>query len=131
MVWSVADERFQENLDAAKAYYDQHWTLCAPRTATALDKPLGQWLSNLRRPGALDAHREWEQALLAIDEHWNPAWPATWQRHYAALHELVRDEDNQAEPADIVLPGVTIHGQDIGRWLAKQRNPAVWTELLD
>lgn len=30
MVWSMADERFQENLEAAKAYYDQHWTLCAP-----------------------------------------------------------------------------------------------------
>ncbi|WP_376607332.1 helicase associated domain-containing protein [Streptomyces sp. NPDC056291] len=30
MVWSVADERFQENLAAARVYYDQHWTLCAP-----------------------------------------------------------------------------------------------------
>lgn len=58
MVWSVANERFQENLEAAKAYYDQHWTLCAPRTATMLDKPIGQWLSNLRRPGALDGHPE-------------------------------------------------------------------------
>ncbi|MFJ9854969.1 Helicase associated domain protein [Streptomyces sp. NPDC101150] len=131
MVWSIADERFQENLEAAKAYHEQHWTLCAPRTATALDKPLGQWISNLKRPGALDGHPEWEQALRAIDEHWNPAWPATWQRHYAALRELLRDEENQAEMTDIVLPGVTIHGQDIGRWLAKQRQPAVWTGLTD
>lgn len=30
MVWNPAAERFQENLEAAKAYYDQHWTLCAP-----------------------------------------------------------------------------------------------------
>ncbi|KPC75325.1 helicase, partial [Thermoactinomyces vulgaris] len=29
MVWSVADERFQENLEAAKAYYEDHWSLCA------------------------------------------------------------------------------------------------------
>lgn len=30
MVWSPADERFQENLAAARAYYEEHWTLCAP-----------------------------------------------------------------------------------------------------
>ncbi|WP_329392102.1 helicase associated domain-containing protein [Streptomyces sp. NBC_01716] len=42
MVWSVADERFQENLAAARAYDDQYWTLCAPRTATVLDRPVGQ-----------------------------------------------------------------------------------------
>ncbi|WP_435839905.1 Helicase associated domain protein [Streptomyces canus] len=75
MVWSLADERFQENLEAAKAYYGQHWTLCAPRTATALDKPLGMWLANVRRPGALEGHPEWKTALEAVDEDWNPAWP--------------------------------------------------------
>ncbi|MBQ0986496.1 Helicase associated domain protein [Streptomyces sp. F63] len=128
MVWSLADERFQENLEAAKAYYEQHWTLCAPRSATMLDRPVGQWLSNLRRPGALDGHPEWKTALEAVDEHWNPAWPATWQRHYAALRELVREEES---PADIVLPGVTVHGMDIGKWLARQRKPEVWAALAD
>lgn len=127
MAWSVADERFQKNLEAARAYYDQHWTLCAPRSATALDRPVGQWLSNLRRPGALDAHPEWEQALREVDEHWNPAWPADWQRHYATLRELLRDEDDHA----MVLPGVTVHGMDIGRWLNKQRQHAVWSGLMD
>lgn len=126
MVWSLADERFQENLEAAKAYYDQHWTLCAPRPATALDRPVGQWLSNLRRPCALEGHPEWETALREIDPDWNPAWPADWQRHYAALQELVRDED-QAE----VLPGFTVHGMDIGKWLARQRKPEVWQALTD
>ncbi|MFB6986095.1 Helicase associated domain protein [Streptomyces sp. NPDC056304] len=127
MVWSLADERFQENLEAAKAYYDQHWTLCAPRTATALDRPIGQWLSNLRRPGALDGHPEWETALREIDPDWNPAWPADWQRHYAALRELVRDEEGQVE----VLPGFTVHGMDVGKWLARQRTPKVWEALTD
>ncbi|WP_375790188.1 helicase associated domain-containing protein [Streptomyces telluris] len=126
MVWSVADERFQENLEAARAYCEEHWTLCAPRTATALDRPLGQWLSNLRRPGALDSHPEWEQALREVDEDWNPAWPADWQRHYAAVRELLAGED-QAQ----VLPGVTVHGMDVGRWLQKQRRHAVWQGLTD
>lgn len=127
MVWSLADERFQQNLEAARAYYEEHWTLCAPRSATALDRPVGQWLSNLRRPGALAEHPEWEQALKAIDEHWNPAWPADWQRHYAALRELVRDEEGQAD----VLPGVTVHGMDVGRWLQKQHQHAAWQGLMD
>uniref|UniRef100_UPI002F907FE4 DEAD/DEAH box helicase n=1 Tax=Streptomyces sp. NBC_01562 TaxID=2975879 RepID=UPI002F907FE4 len=127
MVWSVADERFQENLEAAKAYYDQHWTLCAPRSAAALDRPVGQWLSNLRRAGALEGHPEWETALREIDEDWDPAWPAEWQRHYAALRELVADEEGQAE----VLPGFTVHGMDIGKWLVRQRKPEVWQAFHD
>jgi hypothetical protein len=127
MVWSLADERFQENLEAARAYYDQHWTLCAPRTATMLDRPVGQWISNMRREGALEGHPEWETALQEIDEHWNPAWPADWQRHYAAVRELVRDEEGQAD----VLPGITVHGMDVGRFVLKQRQHAVWTGLMD
>uniref|UniRef100_A0AAU2UVM8 Helicase associated domain protein n=1 Tax=Streptomyces sp. NBC_00003 TaxID=2903608 RepID=A0AAU2UVM8_9ACTN len=127
MVWSLADERFQENLEAAKAYHADHWTLCAPRSAVALDRPVGQWLSNLRRAGALDGHPEWETALKEIDEDWNPAWPAEWQRHYAALRELVADEEGQAE----VLPGFTVHAMDIGKWLARQRKPEVWQALHD
>lgn len=130
MVWSLADERFQENLAAAKAYYGQHWTLCAPRSASMLDRPLGMWLANLRRQGALEGHPEWEMALREVDEDWNPAWPAEWQRHYAALRELVRDEDGQAGAVK-VLPGVTVHGMDIGKWLARQRKPEVWAALTD
>ncbi|MFB6716147.1 helicase associated domain-containing protein [Streptomyces sp. NPDC056237] len=127
MVRSLADERFQENLEAAKTYYDQHWTLCAPRSAAALDRPVGQWMSNLRRPGALDDHPEWETALEAADKDWNPSWPPEWQRHYAALRGLVTDEEGPAN----VLPGVTVHGMDIGKWLARQRKPEVWQALTD
>ncbi|MFC9537139.1 Helicase associated domain protein [Streptomyces sp. NPDC056975] len=127
MVWSVADERFQENLAAARVYYEDHWTLCAPRTATALDKPIGQWLSNLRRPGTLDGHPEWESALREVDPDWNPQWPADWQRHYAALRELLRDEAGPTE----LQPGITVHGMDIGKWLARQRKPKVWDDLAE
>ncbi|MFI2740843.1 Helicase associated domain protein [Streptomyces sp. NPDC018711] len=125
MVWSVADERFQENLEAAKAYYEEHWTLCAPRTATALDRPVGQWLANLRRPGALAGKPEWEAALREIDEDWNPSWPAQWQRHYAVVREMLAEETILG----YVEPGVTVHGMDIGRWLARQRRPEVWAAL--
>ncbi|MFH8288015.1 helicase associated domain-containing protein [Streptomyces antibioticus] len=60
-----------------------------------------------------------------MDEDWNPSWPAEWQRHYAALRELLRDEDGQTD----VLPGVTVHGMDVGRWLARQRQHDVWQGL--
>ncbi|MFC9462712.1 hypothetical protein [Streptomyces sp. NPDC056983] len=127
MVWSLTGERFQENLEAAKACYDQHWPLCAPRSASALDKPIGQWLSNLRRPGALDGKLEWEAALTAIDADWNPAWPAPWQRHYAVVREMLAEETILA----YIEPGVTVHGMDIDRWLARQTKPEVWTALTE
>ncbi|MFE2490100.1 helicase associated domain-containing protein [Streptomyces mirabilis] len=53
-------------MEAARAYYQEHWTLCAPRSATALDRPVGQWLSNLRRAGALEGHPEWESSSRAV-----------------------------------------------------------------
>lgn len=40
------------------------------------------------------------------------------------MRELLRDEDQTD-----VLPGMTIHGQDVGRWLNKQRQHATWTGL--
>ncbi|GAA0444080.1 helicase associated domain-containing protein [Streptomyces stramineus] len=125
MVWSPADERFQENLEAAKAYYEQRWTLCAPRSATMLGRPVGQWLSNLRRPGALEGHSEWETALREVDDDWNPSWSPEWQRHYAVVREILAEESILA----YVEPGVTVHGMDIGKWLARQRTPEVWAAL--
>ncbi|MFE2936759.1 helicase associated domain-containing protein [Streptomyces sp. NPDC059278] len=32
MAWSAADARFQENLAAARVYFEEHWTLYAPRS---------------------------------------------------------------------------------------------------
>lgn len=125
MVWDAADAAFEENLAACRAYFEQHYTLCAPRTAVALGKPVGQFVSNLRRPGVLDRHPERAAALAAIDPDWNPAWPVSWQRHYAAVRELLRDEGGQTE----VQPGVTVSGMDVGAWLARQRQPTVWQAL--
>lgn len=127
MVWNAADSAFQENLAAARAYFEAHGTLAAPRSATALDRPVGQWLSNLRRPGALGDHPERAAALAEIDPDWNPIWPLEWQRHFAGLAQL-----RQARvPVDAIEPGTTIDGDDIGRWLAKQRQAVVWAKLSD
>ncbi|MGW0646519.1 helicase associated domain-containing protein [Streptomyces badius] len=92
-----------------------------------LDRPIGQWLANLRRPGALADKPEWEAALKEIDEDWNPSWPAEWQRHFAVVREMLAEETILA----YVEPGVTVHGMDIGKWLARQRQPEVWAALAD
>ncbi|MEV7617099.1 helicase associated domain-containing protein, partial [Streptomyces sp. NPDC089799] len=99
-------------------------TLAAPRHAIALDKPVGQWLTNIRRPGGLGKDparaRRRAAALTAIDPDWNPGengWTVDWQRHHAYLAQLLDD----GALLDAIVPGVTRHGEDIGRWLATQR----------
>ncbi|WP_327129996.1 Helicase associated domain protein (plasmid) [Streptomyces sp. NBC_01343] len=132
IVWDTADAAFAENLAAARAYYALHQTLAAPRHASALDKPVGQWLTNIRRPGGLgkDPVRARRRAgeLAVIDPDWNPGelgWTVDWQRHHAYLRQALAAG---ARLTDIV-PGVTRHGEDIGRWLATQRRG--WTRLSD
>ncbi|MFB6563912.1 Helicase associated domain protein [Streptomyces sp. NPDC056400] len=124
IVWDTADAGFETNLGAARAYHDLHGTLAAPRGATALDLAVGQWLTNVRRPGGLgkdpDRAQRRAAALTAIDPSWNPGvlgWTVDWQRHYAYLTQLL------AEGARLtaIVPGVTRHGEDVGRWLASQR----------
>ncbi|MEV7443002.1 Helicase associated domain protein [Streptomyces sp. NPDC091204] len=124
IVWDTADASFEENLGAARAYYELHGTLAAPRGAAIMDVAIGQYLSNVRRPGGLgkDPGRAQRRAaaLAAIDPDWNPGvlgWTVDWQRHYAYLAQLLA---GGARPTAIV-PGVTRHGDDIGRWLAAQR----------
>jgi len=59
---------------------------------------------------------------VAIDPDWNPAWPAEWQRHFAAVRELLRDEAGLPE----LQPGITVHGMDVGKWLQRQRQRILW-----
>ncbi|MEV5283556.1 helicase associated domain-containing protein [Streptomyces sp. NPDC051994] len=72
----TAASGFTENLAAARAYFAEAGTLAAPRHATALDKPVGQWLTNCRRPDGLgkDPKRAKVRAeqLAAVDPEWNP-----------------------------------------------------------
>ncbi|MEW2310645.1 Helicase associated domain protein, partial [Streptomyces sp. NPDC006864] len=131
MVWSVGDAAFWRNLSAARAYYAAHSALACPRNAVWDGVALGQWISNLRRPGGLgtDPARADERlkALEAIDPEWNPTgWPVDWQRHYAATRHLLGEEQGGVE----LLPGVTVNGVDVGTWTTRQTNPAVWDTLL-
>ncbi|OIV39501.1 helicase [Mangrovactinospora gilvigrisea] len=127
MVWSVADTRFHRSLAAARAYHDIHGTLAAPRDAEVDGVKVGHFLSNLRRPGALDGYPDRAKALRKIDKDWNPGWPADWQRAYVYVKQLIDD----GEKLEVLLPGVTIFGDDIGTWIARQRRPDVWDTLTD
>lgn len=125
MAWSADDAKWQESLEAARVYFDTHGTLAAPRSATALDRAVGLWLSNQRRPGMLANYPKRAEALAAIDPDWNPAWPLDWQRQYAGLAQI----REARVPVEAIEPGTTIDGDDIGRWLAKQRTPEGWAKL--
>ncbi|MCB5181517.1 DEAD/DEAH box helicase [Streptomyces antimicrobicus] len=139
MVWDPAEADWQDNLAAARLYMGRHGTLAAPRHAViaepggqaeralegpagAIGRPIGQWLSNCRRPGALSSERAAQ--LAAIDPDWCPDWPIDWQRHYAGVRALVIDG---GAAVDEITPGVTVHGADVGRWLQRQRE--TWAGL--
>ncbi|MGW2587440.1 Helicase associated domain protein [Streptomyces virginiae] len=130
IVWDTADAGFETNLGAARAYYELHGTLAAPRHATILDIAIGQTLTNIRRPGGLGkdpvrAERR-AAALAAIDPDWNPGtlgWTVDWQRHYAYLAQLL----TEGARLTAIVPGVTRHGEDIGRWTTTQRR--AWDRL--
>lgn len=92
--------------------------------------PVGQHMANLRRKGGLgkDAKRAAERAkqLAAVDEDWTCPWPLDWQRHYRVLADLV-DADGVL-PA--IEPGVLFEGDDLGKWLERQKQSGTWAQLL-
>lgn len=91
--------------------------------------PVGQHMANLRRKGGLgkDLERAAERArqLAAIDPDWNCPWPLDWQRHHRVLADLV-DADGSLPD---IAPGVLMDGDDIGRWLKRQKQPGTCTQL--
>ncbi|WP_369686749.1 helicase associated domain-containing protein [Streptomyces sp. HUAS CX7] len=48
-----------------------------------------------------------------------------WQRHYATLKTLAAKDGRLGD----VEPGTVVHGMDVGRWLATQRQD--WPQLSD
>lgn len=126
MLWNVADAKFQNCLTAARAYFAEFGTLCAPRDAVVDDFALGQVLENLRKSVMVLTEAR-DSALCAIDPYWNPPWSVAWQRRYAALAYLLRGENGVA--IEEVQPGLRVHGVDTGAWLRRQL--ADWPQLVE
>ncbi|WP_030557063.1 DEAD/DEAH box helicase [Streptomyces exfoliatus] len=135
MVWEPGEEAWENKLAALRSYRRAMGHL-APRQDAMWGEddemvPIGQHMANLRRKGGLgkDAERAAERAaqLAAVDEDWNCPWPLDWQRHYRVLTNLAADETGGVLPD--IAPGVLFDGDDIGRWLKRQKNPGTWTQL--
>ncbi|GGS82765.1 DEAD/DEAH box helicase [Streptomyces badius] len=134
MVWEPGEEAWENKLAALRSYRRAMGHL-APRQDAVWGEgeamvPVGQHLANLRRKGGLgkdvDRAAERAQQLAAVDEDWDCPWPLDWQRHYRVLADLV-DADSVLP---VIEPGVLFEGDDIGRWLERQKNPGTWAQLL-
>ncbi|MFI5572446.1 Helicase associated domain protein [Streptomyces sp. NPDC051740] len=135
MVWEPGEKAWENKLAALRSYRRATGHL-APRQDAVWDDPagggpvpIGQHMANLRRKGGLGKNPERAAVraaqLAAIDPDWNCAWPLDWQRHYRILADLV-DADGHLPD---ITPGVLMDGDDIGRWLQRQKQPATWAQL--
>ncbi|MFE0379086.1 Helicase associated domain protein [Streptomyces inhibens] len=135
MVWEPGEEAWEAKLAALRSYRRATGHL-APRQDAVWGEgeamvPVGQHMANLRRKGGLgkNAERAEERAkqLTVIDPDWDCPWPLDWQRHHRILAHLATDEPGGVLPA--IEPGVFFDGDDIGRWLTRQREARIWTQL--
>ncbi|MFF4038449.1 Helicase associated domain protein [Streptomyces sp. NPDC001816] len=133
MVWEPGEEAWESKLAALRSYHRATGHL-APRQDTVWGEdeamvPIGQHMANLRRKGGLgkDPKRAAQRAkqLEAIDPDWNCPWPLDWQRHYRVLADLV-DADGSLPD---IAPGVMMDGDDLGKWLTRQREASTWAQL--
>ncbi|MGW1374519.1 Helicase associated domain protein [Streptomyces sp. NPDC002446] len=137
MVWEPGNEAWENKLAALRSYQRATGHL-APRQDTTWDNPangaplpIGQLMANLRRKNGLgkDVARARERAeqLADIDPDWNCPWPLDWQRHHRVLTHLATDEPDGVLPT--IKPGVMFDGDDLGKWLQRQKQPSTWTQL--
>ncbi|MFD5730486.1 Helicase associated domain protein [Streptomyces sp. NPDC058368] len=138
MVWEPGEEAWEAKLAALRSFRRATGHL-APRQDAVWDDPtdtgpvpIGQYMANLRRKGTKnglgkDPDRAAKRAaqLAAIDKDWNCPWSLNWQRHYRVLADLV-DADGHLPH---IAPGIIFEGDDIGRWLQQQKQPATWAQL--
>ncbi|MFC9810227.1 DEAD/DEAH box helicase [Streptomyces griseoaurantiacus] len=136
MVWEPGEEAWEAKLAALRSYRRATGHL-APRQDAVWGEgdamvPIGQHMANLRRKGAKNSlGKDPERAavraaqLTEIDPDWDCPWPLDWQRHYRVLADLVDADGSLPE----IQPGVLMDGDDIGRWLARQREASTWAQL--
>jgi hypothetical protein len=133
MVWEPGEEAWETKLAALRSYRRAMGHL-APRQDAVWGEgeamvPIGQHMANLRRKSGLGKNPERAavraQQLAAIDPDWNCPWPLNWQRHYRVLTDLV-DADGHLPD---IAPGVLFEGDDLGKWLKRQKNPGTWAQL--
>ncbi|MFJ2307693.1 Helicase associated domain protein [Streptomyces sp. NPDC087787] len=135
MVWEPGEEAWETKLAALRSYRRATGHLAPRQDAMWVENeaegvvPIGQHMANLRRKGGLGKNPERvavrTEQLAAIDEDWNCPWPLDWQRHYRILADLV-DADGHLPN---IAPGVLFDGDDIGRWLQRQKQPSAWKLL--
>ncbi|MBA2811558.1 Helicase associated domain protein [Streptomyces sp. KM273126] len=136
MVWEPGDEAWETKLAVLRSYRRAHGHL-APRrdamwgNADSALVPVGEHMANLRRPHGLGKNSERAATraaqLTAIDPDWNCPWPLDWQRHHRVLTDLAADEPDSTLPD--IQPGVLFEGDDLGKWLRRQRHS--WAELTE
>ncbi|MFE6200942.1 Helicase associated domain protein [Streptomyces sp. NPDC057838] len=138
MVWEPGEEAWETKLAALRSYRRATGHL-APRQDAVWGEgeamvPIGQHMANLRRKGTKnglgkDPTRAEQRAaqLTAVDPDWDCPWPLDWQRHYRVLADLV-DADGHLPD---IAPGVLMDGDDIGRWLQRQKQPGTWAQLSE
>ncbi|MGW2306243.1 Helicase associated domain protein [Streptomyces sp. NPDC001809] len=136
MVWEPGEEAWENKLAALRAYRRATGHL-APRQDALWSKgegdseqlAIGQLLANLRRKDGLgknpDRAATRAEQLTAIDEDWNCPWPLDWQRHYKVLADLAEADGHLPH----IAPGVVFDCDDIGKWLARQREARTWAQL--
>ncbi|MYV42750.1 helicase, partial [Streptomyces sp. SID1328] len=138
MLWEPGEEAWEAKLAQLRAYRRATGHL-APRQDAVWGEaeavvPIGQHMANLRRKGAKNGlGKDSERAALRaaqlteIDPDWNCPWPLDWQRHYRILADLAADEPHGRLPD--IQPGVLFEGDDLGKWLARQREASTWKLL--
>ncbi|MFD7324312.1 Helicase associated domain protein [Streptomyces sp. NPDC059875] len=140
MVWEPGEEAWETKLGLLRSYRRAHGHLAPRQDAVwGVDEgaggqlAIGQLIANLRRKGGLGKDPERAQTraaqLSGIDEDWNCPWPLDWQRHYRVLAGLADTEAGGVLPD--IEPGVLYEGDDLGRWLARQREASTWAQLSE
>ncbi|MFG2123982.1 Helicase associated domain protein [Streptomyces sp. NPDC048710] len=136
MVWEPGEEAWETKLAVLRSYRRAMGHL-APRQDAVWDDPdgrpvaIGQLMANLRRPHGLGKNAKIAEAraeqLAAIDPDWKCPWPLDWQRHHRVLADLAADEPGGRLPD--IQPGVLMDGDDLGKWLQRQKQPSTWAQL--